>query len=116
MVRWSVRLLALWIALCPSITPVAAFGALARGDLAGAVLDDSGGPLPGARGEVAGSASTSVAASEGMGFFHFAGLAAGQYTVSVSHPSYATATERVTVRPGETMRISVQLRTPKDAR
>jgi hypothetical protein len=81
-----------------------------RGAVAGAVLDDHGGPLPGARVEIAGPSRMPPAKSEGMGFFHFTALAAGEYTVTVSHPAFSSTAQRVVVRSGETTTMSVQLR------
>lgn len=110
--HWSIRLLAIWIALCCSLTPVDAFGA-ERGAIAGTILDEVGGPLPGARVEIAGPVSTDSTDSQGMGFFHFAGVKAGNYTITASHPNFASVTQRIVVHPGETMRMSMQLRRPK---
>jgi hypothetical protein len=79
------------------------------GVVAGTVADNVGGPLPGARVEIAGPSRTPAEKSGGMGFFFFTGLAAGEYTVTVSHPQFASVMQRVLVRPGQTTTINVQL-------
>jgi hypothetical protein len=80
------------------------------GVVVGTVADNDGGPLPGARVEIAGPGRTHSEKSGGMGFFLFAGLAAGEYTVTVSHPEFSSVAQKVLVRPGETTTMSVQLR------
>ena len=80
------------------------------GVVVGAVFDNVGGPLPGARVEIAGSSRMQPEKSGGMGFFLFAGLAAGEYTVTVSHPGFASGMQKVLVRTGQTTTMSVQLR------
>jgi hypothetical protein len=88
---------------------VADFAASERGIVAGTVADNVGGPLPGARVEIAGPSRTPAEKSGGMGFFFFTGLAAGEYTVTVSHPEFASVMQKVLVRPGQTTTINVQL-------
>jgi protocatechuate 3,4-dioxygenase beta subunit len=103
---WIVSALVL---LCGVIS-VRDLAASERGVVVGAVADTDGGPLPGARIEIDGPNRPAPEKSGGMGFFLFTGLAAGEYTVTVSHPDFGSAAQRVLVRPGQTTTMSVQLR------
>jgi hypothetical protein len=86
------------------------------GIITGLVWDDSGAQLSGARVEISGRARTESARSGGLGFFHFGDVPPGEYTLSVSHPDYATVEEKVVVRAGETTTVGVQLQHPKKKR
>ena len=99
-----------WFAMLLGFIAVNSAAGSNRGVVAGTVLDDRGGPLPGARVEIAGPSRASPERSGGMGFFHFPDLAAGEYTITVSHPSFPSVAQRVLVRAGETTTMSVQLR------
>lgn len=98
------------LALSLAMTATDGVAAGKQGMVVGAVADSDGGPLPGARVEIAGPSLTAHEYSGGMGFFLFAKLAAGEYTVTVSHPKFSAAAQRIVVRPGETTTIRVQLR------
>jgi hypothetical protein len=98
------------LALSLAMISTDGFAAEKQGMVVGAVADSDGGPLPGARVEITGPSRTPPEHSGGMGFFLFSGLAAGEYTVTVSHPKFSAAVQRVVVRPGETTTMSVQLR------
>jgi hypothetical protein len=106
MIRIVIALLALSLNLLSVHNLVAA----EQGVVVGTVADNDGGPLPGARVEIDGPSRTAMEKSGGMGFFLFASLAAGEYTVTVSHPKFTSATQKVIVRRGETTTMSVQLR------
>ena len=84
-----------------------------RGAVVGVVFDDVGAPLPGALVSIAGPTVADPQKSAGMGFFHFANLAAGEYTVNVSHPNFAPVVQRVVVHAGATADIGIQLRAAK---
>jgi hypothetical protein len=98
------------LALSFSLVSVHDLAASERGVVVGSVADNDGGPLPGARVEIDGPSRPAPEKSGGMGFFLFTSLAAGEYTVTVSHPRFASAMQKVLVRPGQTTTMSVQLR------
>lgn len=106
----KIRLVIALLALSAWMTGTDCLAAKRSGEVVGAVADNDGGPLPEARVEIVGPSRTPPEKSGGMGFFLFTGLAAGEYTVTVSHPSFSTAVQRVVVRSGETTTMSVQLR------
>jgi Carboxypeptidase regulatory-like domain len=103
------RLVIALLALSAVMTGTDCLAAKRSGVVVGTVADNDGGPLPEARVEIVGPSRTPSEKSGGMGFFLFTGLAAGEYTVTVSHPSFSTAVQRVVVRSGETTTMSVQL-------
>ena len=104
---WMVSAL---LMLAFSLISVEDLAAAEAGVVVGTVADNDGGPLPGARVEIAGPSRTPPAKSGGMGFFLFGGLAAGEYTITVSHPGFASGVQKVLVRTGQTTTMSVQLR------
>jgi hypothetical protein len=105
-----IRMVSALLALSFNLISVHDLTASERGVVVGTVADNDGGPLPGARVEIEGPSRTAPERSGGMGFFLFPGLAAGEYTVTVSHPKFTSATQKVMVRAGQTTTMSVQLR------
>ena len=84
-----------------------------RGTLTGSVLDARGGVLQGAQITIdPGSASL---VSDSTGQFAFTGLAAGQYTVTISYSGFDTSTQQVTIAGGQSARISATLTVAKNA-
>jgi hypothetical protein len=84
-----------------------------KGSIAGTVCDDRGAQLSGALVEVAGSPAKRSAVSGGLGFFYFSDMPAGEYTITVTHPNFAPAEERVVIHSGDTVKIGVQLLAPR---
>ena len=80
------------------------------GVISGLIWDDRGAQLSDARVEIEGSTLKETTKSGGVGFFHFAQIPPGEYTMIVSHPDFATVEQKVVVRKGETTTIGVQLR------
>ena len=84
-----------------------------RGTLTGSVLDARGGVLQGAQITIdPGSASL---VSDSTGQFAFTGLAAGQYTVTISYSGFDTSMQQVTIAGGQSARISATLTVAKNA-
>ena len=109
----NARMMRMVIALLASsfsLISVHNLAASEQGVVVGTVADNDGGPLPGALVEIHGPSRTAPEKSGGMGFFLFTSLAAGEYTVNVSHPKYTSATQKVLIRRGQTTTMSVQLR------
>ncbi|HEY4394634.1 MAG TPA: carboxypeptidase-like regulatory domain-containing protein, partial [Polyangia bacterium] len=82
--------------------------------VAGRVLDESGGPIEGARVTVAGTdplASAVYAATDGAGSFSLA-LPAGSYRLTATAPGHGPARAQVTVQPGTTP-APTELRLPR---
>ena len=106
----SLRIVSALLAFSFGMIIADGLAARAQGVVVGTVADTDGGPLPGARVEIVGPTQTTPEKSGGMGFFLFRDLAAGEYTVTVSHPNFTSAAQKVMVRSGETTTMSVQLR------
>jgi TonB-dependent receptor len=78
-----------------------------RTTLTGSVLDAQGGALQGAR--ITLSPGNASLVSDSTGQFTFTGLAAGQYTLTISYVGFKTSTQQVTVAAGQPVRISATL-------
>lgn len=79
------------------------------GTLAGRIVDERlGGPLPGAVVLVEGTVLQAV--SDGEGRFQLAGVPAGEQTAAVSFLGRQTVRAPVTVRPGQTVTLDIELR------
>jgi hypothetical protein len=83
-----------------------------RAELEGTVKDQSGALIGAANVHVA-SVNTGLTfdrTGNAIGYYRFPGLAAGEYTVTVSHPGFKTKTvEQVILRVGETRTLDVTL-------
>jgi Carboxypeptidase regulatory-like domain len=106
MTRW-LRPLILAIVLIPVQGHAATFGVVD-----GIIADDVGGPLPSARVSIerVHGALSRYTESGGMGFYLFADLPAGTYTITASHPNFESASVRVSVTSGQKTEVSLQLR------
>jgi hypothetical protein len=103
----SLPLLILMIALIPLRAHAATYGVVD-----GIIADDVGGPLPSARVSIQRVHGTLPRYTEsgGMGFYLFADLPAGTYTITASHPNFESASARVSVASGRKTDASLQLR------
>jgi hypothetical protein len=79
------------------------------GAIKGVLTDDSGGVIPAASVSLAGNGGTKTAQTQADGSYAFNGLAPGQYTVQVTYPGFAPFQKAVTVNPGSTVQVPVQL-------
>lgn len=88
--------------VCLLIAPAAAFGQSGTPppiSLSGRVLDDRGGPVPGAEVLIAGIEGRLFASQDGR--FHLVGLLPGAYTVTARRLGFAPATATAMLYPGE---------------
>jgi len=88
---------------------LSAFAQPTGGTLKGTLTDDSGAVIPAAAVALAGNGSQKVAQTQADGTYKFAGLAPGQYTVSVAFPGFAAVSRTVTVTAGGTVQMPIQL-------
>jgi hypothetical protein len=81
------------------------------GVIQGIIADDVGGPLPAARVSIQRADRSLVRSTEsgGMGFYRFDELPVGTYTLTASHPGFASASARVSVASGKETTLSLQL-------
>jgi hypothetical protein len=103
----SLQLLILVIAVIPLRSYAATYGFVD-----GIIADDVGGPLPSARVSIqrVHGALPRYTESGGMGFYLFADLPGGTYTITASHPNFEAASVRVSVASGQKTEASLQLR------
>ena len=81
----------------------------AGGTVRGVLTDDSGAVIPSAPVSISGGGTSKTAITQSDGTYSFPGLAAGQYTLSVSFPGFTSFSKAVTVNPGATVQMPVQL-------
>ena len=79
------------------------------GVIKGVLTDDSGGVIPGASVSLTGHGGTITVQTQADGSYTFTGLASGQYTVQVTYPGFTPFQKVVTVNPGSTIQVAVQL-------
>ncbi|MBV9506065.1 MAG: carboxypeptidase regulatory-like domain-containing protein, partial [Acidobacteriia bacterium] len=79
------------------------------GAVRGVLTDNTGAVIPGANVSIAGAAATKTAGTQIDGSFSFSGLPAGQYTVRVAFPGFTPLNRAVTVDPGATAQVPLQL-------
>jgi hypothetical protein len=108
----SLQLLILAIVLIPIRARAAGSGVVD-----GIIADDVGGPLPSARVSIqrVHGALPRYTESGGMGFYLFADLPAGTYTLTATHPNFESASVRVSVTSGQKTEASLQLRLRRSA-
>jgi TonB-dependent receptor len=99
--RFAAGLLLLACTLLP------AFGQAGRGTLTGSVVDAQGGVLQGAQVTVDPGKASLV--SDRAGQFTFTGLAAGEYTVTISYSGFTSSVQKVTVNAGQLAHLSATL-------
>ena len=80
-----------------------------RGQIAGTVMDSSGGTLPGVTVTLSGVEPRTTLTND-RGAFAFANLLPGAYEIHASLPGFSTALARATVTEGQTARVSLYLK------
>ena len=78
-----------------------------RGTLTGSVTDAQGGVLQGAKIQVDPGKATVI--SNQVGQFELTGLAAGDYTVTVTYAGFQDFLQKITVTPGQSVRLQAQM-------
>ena len=84
-------------------------GQSGTGTVKGTLTDESGAVIPAATLTITGAGGAKVTQSQGEGSYAFTNLAPGQYTVSIAFPGFAPFSRAVTVSPGATVQLPVQL-------
>jgi hypothetical protein len=79
------------------------------GILKGVLQDDSGAISPAAQVMLNGNGVQKTAQTQADGSYTFPGLAPGTYTVKVTFPGFSPFEKAVTVNPGSTMQLPIQL-------
>ena len=79
------------------------------GTVKGVLTDDSGAVIPAATVTLTGHGAAKTVQSQGDGSYSFAGVAPGDYTVSVALTGFSPFTKAVTVGAGGTIQVPVQL-------
>jgi hypothetical protein len=79
------------------------------GTVKGTLTDESGAVIPAASITLNGSGGAKTAQSQADGTYSFPGLAPGQYIVNLSYPGFAPFSHPVTVTPGATIQVPIQL-------
>jgi hypothetical protein len=92
-------------------TPRLAAQSLTQGDIVGTVTDPSGAVVPNVKVELKNNntGATQTATTNKTGFYHFALLSPGSYTVTFSAPSYQSVSRSVRVTIGQSSAANVQL-------
>ena len=87
------------------------FGASAQtgGAVKGVLTDDSGAVIPAANVALTGNGVNKTAQTQADGTYSFAGLAPGQYTVSVEFTGFSPVTRTIAVSAGGTAQVPIQL-------
>ena len=84
-------------------------GQSGTGTVKGTLADESGGIIPAATVTITGSGGARTAQTRADGSYSFPDLTPGQYTVSLSYPGFAPFSRAVTVAPGATVQVPIQL-------
>jgi Carboxypeptidase regulatory-like domain len=87
----------------------AAFGQPATGGVKGTLEDESGAVIPAVNVTLTGNGTTKTAQSQADGSYSFTGIAPGQYAATVTLPGFQTFNGKVTVAPGATATLPIQL-------
>lgn len=101
-IRTALLSLALLFVLCASAQQTG-------GTVKGVLTDDSGAVIPAATVALTGNGINKVAQTQADGSYAFAGLAAGQYTVSIKFTGFAPFAHTVAVSAGSTAQVPIQL-------
>ena len=81
------------------------------GNIYGRVLDEQAAPIAGASATLTGPAAPQTTESDGTGRFRFLGVDPGRYTVTITHPRFATTTyENVVVTLGKNTDFTANLK------
>src|SRR5271157_6300729 len=95
--------------LAIALISIAALAQQKTGTVKGTLTDDSGGVIPAATVSLAGNGAAQTAQTQADGTYTFPGLAPGDYTVSLSFPGFQPFRKQVTVAPGGTVQVPIQL-------
>jgi hypothetical protein len=76
----------------------------------GVLTDSSGAVIPGVTVSLSGAGIRKTAQSSDNGSYSFAGLTAGNYTLTVDYPGLERFEKRVAVKAGQTLQFPIQLR------
>src|SRR6185437_5806350 len=79
------------------------------GTVKGVLTDDSGAVIPAANINLTSPAGTKTAQTQADGSYTFAGVAPGDYNVTVTFPGFAPLAKPVTVVAGQTATVAAQL-------
>ena len=79
------------------------------GTVKGTLADDSGAVIPAATVSLQGNGATRTAQTQADGSYSFAGVAPGQYTVSINFPGFTPVSKPVTVTAGGTVQVPLAL-------
>lgn len=79
------------------------------GTVKGTLTDDSGAVIPAATVTLTGNGTTATAQSQADGTYTFSGIRPGSYTVNVNFPGFQAVAKPVTVSPGGTAQVPIQL-------
>ncbi len=96
-------------ALAIALISTVALAQQKTGTVKGTLTDDSGGVIPAVSVSLAGNGVAQKAQTQADGSYTFAGLAAGDYTVSVSVKGFQPFAKQVTVAAGATAQFPIQL-------
>src|SRR4051812_3146468 len=88
---------------------VAGAFAQSTGTVKGVMTDDSGAIIPTITVTLTGNGVAKTAQTQSDGGYSFTGLPPGQYHVKVALPGFAPVDQPVTVTPGGTLNVPVQL-------
>jgi hypothetical protein len=79
------------------------------GTVKGTLTDESGAVIPAATVTITGGGGSHSAQTQADGAYTFANLTPGQYTVNVTYPGFQPISKPVTVAPGATAQVPIQL-------
>src|SRR5579863_7804468 len=99
----------IFVLLIFALFTVASPAQQSTGTVKGVLADDSGAVIPAATVNLTAHGATKTVQSQGDGTYTFAGVAPGDYTVSVALTGFAPFTKVVTVAAGGTVQVPVQL-------
>src|SRR5579863_6544556 len=79
------------------------------GTIRGVLTDDSGAVIPAAAVSLSGTGLQKTAQTQADGSYTFVGLAPGEYTVKAVFPGFGPFEKAVTVNPGSTIQLPIQM-------
>jgi hypothetical protein len=95
--------------LAIALISTAALAQQRTGTVKGTLTDDSGGVIPAATVSLAGNGAAQTAQTQADGTYTFAGLAPGDYTVSLSFAGFQPFSKQVTIAAGATVQVPIRL-------